>query len=201
MKLIVALCKNRGIGKDNELPWNIRSDLIKFSKLTRGSGNNAIIMGKNTWLSLPKRPLPKRDNLILSSSLKLEDLKRDFLSTNFGEFPENIKIFKNVEDLLEFCREKYDDIWVIGGASIYREFLDRNLVKEMYISYIDKDFDCDVFFPEINEVDWIVETSELPLKEGEEYEFAIYDKKYIRKRLSVKDILERENMMVEKPIE
>ena len=47
-KLIVAYCANKGIGKDNTLPWNIRSDLIKFSQLTKGSGNNAIVMGKNT---------------------------------------------------------------------------------------------------------------------------------------------------------
>ena len=56
-KLIVAYCSNKGIGFNNDLPWNIRSDLIKFSKLTKGNCNNAIVMGKNTWLSLPKKPL------------------------------------------------------------------------------------------------------------------------------------------------
>ena len=54
--IIVAKCNNNGIGINNTLPWNIPGDLKRFSKLTTGSGNNAIIMGKNTWLSLPKKP-------------------------------------------------------------------------------------------------------------------------------------------------
>lgn len=69
-KLIVAMSKNRGIGCNNSLPWNIKEDLVNFSKITKGNGNNAIVMGKNTWLSIRSKPLPKRDNLILSSSLK-----------------------------------------------------------------------------------------------------------------------------------
>ena len=66
--IIVACDLEDGIGKDNKLPWNFPEDLKRFSQLTRGKGNNAVVMGKNTWESLPKKPLPKRDNLILSTS-------------------------------------------------------------------------------------------------------------------------------------
>ena len=60
---------NRGIGKNNNLPWKISDDLKRFSKLTKGNNNNAIIMGRNTWDSLPNKPLSQRDNLILSTTL------------------------------------------------------------------------------------------------------------------------------------
>ena len=68
-KLIVAVCKNYGIGKNNTLPWNIKEDLKHFSKITKGNGNNAIVMGRNTWNSFNGRHLKNRDNLILSTSL------------------------------------------------------------------------------------------------------------------------------------
>ena len=69
MKLIVAFCKNRGIGLNNKMPWYLKSDLKRFKKLTIGKGNNAIIMGKNTWISLKCLSLPKRSNIILSSKM------------------------------------------------------------------------------------------------------------------------------------
>ena len=72
-KLIVAVSKNYGIGIKNELPWNITEDLKHFSKTTKGNGNNAIVMGRNTWDSFNGRHLKKRDNLILSTSLNIDN--------------------------------------------------------------------------------------------------------------------------------
>ena len=68
MKLIVGFCRNRGIGYQNMLPWHLSEDLKRCKKLTIGTGNNAVIMGRNTWESLPKkyRPLPKRTNVVLT---------------------------------------------------------------------------------------------------------------------------------------
>ena len=71
-KLIVAHCKNYGIGLNNELPWRIPSDLKRFMTLTLDGNNNAVVMGKNTWESLPKKPLKGRDNLILSSTMEMD---------------------------------------------------------------------------------------------------------------------------------
>ena len=72
-KLIVAVSKNYGIGINNELPWNISEDLKHFSKTTSGNGNNAIVMGRNTWDSFNGRHLKKRDHLILSTSLSIDN--------------------------------------------------------------------------------------------------------------------------------
>ena len=170
-KLIVAYCANKGIGKNNALPWNIRSDLGKFSKLTKGTGNNAIVMGKNTWLSIPKVPLLGRENLILSRSLKLD------------EFPEgldisNVKIFKNIEELNLYCGEKFDEGWIIGGAQVYQDFLDKNLIDKIYVTYISQLFEWDVFFPDFDERKWSL-VSEVH-KSKTTYDFDIYDRIYTR---------------------
>ena len=70
LNVIVAFeLGKRGIGIKNTIPWNLPEDLKNFSKVTKGQGNNAIIMGRKTWESLPKKPLPGRQNIILSRSL------------------------------------------------------------------------------------------------------------------------------------
>tara|TARA_Y100000389_G_scaffold202079_1_gene246470 strand:+ start:12307 stop:12831 length:525 start_codon:yes stop_codon:yes gene_type:complete len=154
-KIISAVCKGGGIGLNGSLPWNIKEDLAFFSKQTKGNGNNAVIMGRKTWDSLKGRHLIKRDNLILST--KLDNIESK--SKNI------IKAFTNVEDVCKFCINKnYDDVWVIGGSSIYKEFLDKKIIDMCYITYIDKNFACDTFFPELSE-DWILdEETEFPLE-------------------------------------
>ena len=69
MNLIVAYCRNRGIGFQNKLPWKLSQDMNRFKNLTIGNGNNAVVMGKNTWESLHQKykPLPKRANIVLST--------------------------------------------------------------------------------------------------------------------------------------
>ena len=139
--IIVAHCKNNGIGYQNNLPWNIKSDLQKFKTLTTGDGNNCIIMGKNTWNSLNK-PLPNRDNLILSKTLNL-----DYINNN-----NIIKTFYELESLTDFLMLKdYSEIWIIGGEKIYELFLNSNIIiKNIYITFIDSDFICDTYFPKID---------------------------------------------------
>jgi len=135
MKLIVAFCKNRGIGFKNTLPWKLKSDMERFQKLTIGKGNNAVIMGRNTWDSLPDKfkPLPKRTNIILSNQY----------------FPSS-QVFSCLEDAKIFCdKKKFDDVWIIGGAMVYKEALDKNLVDWIYTTNIDKDYTCDTFFSKI----------------------------------------------------
>jgi dihydrofolate reductase len=140
--IIVACDINNGIGKNNKLPWNIPEDLKRFSKLTRGEGNNAIIMGKNTWESLPKKPLPKRDNLILSSTLDLE----------IGE-PKNtyVKSFTDIMSLDKFCEnQKYDTVWIIGGTNVYEQFIEHIRLNKIYLTRIHNSYDCDTRFPDIS---------------------------------------------------
>ena len=141
-KLIVAFDNNRGIGLKNNLPWKIKEDMEKFVNLSKGNGKNAVIMGKNTWLSLPKQPLKNRYNIILSTTLD-----------NNIILPET-KIFNNIDDIIKFCNNKFEDIWIIGGEKIYNLFLEKNLVDEIYITDIAKDYKCDTFFPELSREKW-----------------------------------------------
>jgi len=139
--IIVAICNKHGIGMNNKLPWHISSDLKRFSKLTKGNGNNAIVMGKNTWNSLPKKPLPKRDNLILSTTLQINETDKN---------NNKIKTFSNLNDLYSFCNNnKYDTVWFIGGEQIYKTVINMDIINNIFITEIDKDFTCDTFFPKL----------------------------------------------------
>jgi len=126
--LIVAICKNGGIGKNNAIPWHFSKDLKYFARLTKGTGNNAVIMGNNTHKSIIHaigKSLPNRTNLILSKHA-------DILNTGVIDAKATAKsttsdtvYFKNIDDLLQYClNHKYDDIWIIGGQSIYTYFLE-----------------------------------------------------------------------------
>ena len=83
MNIVVATCKNMGIGINNSLPWRILTDTYFFKYLTIGNEKNAVIMGKNTYLSLPK-PLKHRDNFVLSTTMKEEKYKV-FSATSMGK--------------------------------------------------------------------------------------------------------------------
>lgn len=131
MNIVVAACKNKGIGINNKLPWNLSKDLKFFRFLTQSYGENAIVMGKNTCLSLP-RALPKRVNYVLSSSLK---------NDNNG--------FNIIEDISLLKKKHYDNIWLIGGAKVYESLINNNMINSIYYTDIDAEYDCDTFFPEI----------------------------------------------------
>jgi dihydrofolate reductase len=139
--IIVAFDVNLGIGINNRLPWHMPDDLKQFSKLTRGNGKNAVIMGKNTWNSLPIKMLAGRDNLILSSELVIEE------NTPFNNY---IKTFNTLQKLTNFCeKNNYEEVWIIGGSQIYNLFLDNKKVDKIYATIINKQYKCDTFFPKI----------------------------------------------------
>ena len=139
INLIVAICNGRGIGLNNSIPWYYPTDLKYFSKLTKGSGNNAIIMGRKTWDSLPKKPLPNRENIILSRDTSEITLHGDEL------------YFNALQKALDHCKErKKDEVWIIGGLEIYKLAINSNIINHIYITEIDDDFNCDIFFPEIS---------------------------------------------------
>jgi len=135
MNIVVATCKNRGIGIKNQLPWRLLSDLYFFKYLTIGNEKNAVIMGKNTYLSLPK-PLKYRDNIVLSTSLKAKKNKV-FSATSMR------KVIPHLY--------KYDNVYLIGGERVYNEYIDSDQVKGIYHTHIEEDYECDTFFPEIPE--------------------------------------------------
>ena len=149
VNIIVAYCNNYGIGKDNSLVWNIKTDMAKFKKLTIGNANNAVIMGKNTFISLNnENGLIERDNLILSKSIAI--------NKQYGK--NKIKSFETIQSLENFVKlQNYDTVWVIGGEQIYKLFLDNYKkddssifnISKIYITYINKDYECNSFFPDL----------------------------------------------------
>ena len=138
VNIIVAYCKGNGIGKNNALPWYIPQDLKHFSNLTKGNNNNMIVMGRKTWDSLPRKPLPNRFNAILSNHLFIDN--------------ETTKTFNSLSQVVDFSRENgYQTLWVIGGAEIYKMALKLDIVDEIHVTEINEEHECDVFFPEISE--------------------------------------------------
>jgi dihydrofolate reductase len=149
VNIIVAYCNNYGIGKENSLVWNIKTDMAKFKKLTIGDTNNAVIMGKNTFLSLHnENGLTQRDNLILSKSITIDKQN--------GK--NRVKTFNSIQLLESFVKlQNYTKVWIIGGEQIYKLFLDNYKkdntsifnISKIYITYINKDYECTSFFPDL----------------------------------------------------
>jgi dihydrofolate reductase len=173
-KIIVAKDEKGGIGVNNRLPWRVKEDMKRFVSLTRGTGKNAVLMGRNTWDSLPTRPLVCRHNLILSRS------SFAYSSTNIVEYDEgSVTLFKDIEYVLEYIKEKkFEDVWIIGGEKLYSEFMSEpdlnKLVKEVYVTEIAGDYGCDVFFKELDVSHYEEFSSECV---GEKVKFKVYHNK------------------------
>ncbi|MGC9469981.1 MAG: dihydrofolate reductase [Bacteroidales bacterium] len=134
ISIIVAIAQNRAIGKDNRLLWHIPGDLKRFKKLTSG---HAVIMGKKTYESLPVRPLPDRTNIVLTD--------------NPEERIDGCVMAYSLEDAVAKCPEN-DESFVIGGGSVYRQFMP--LADKLYITLVHRDYEADTFFPEIDTGMW-----------------------------------------------
>ena len=132
--LIAAISDNNGIGARGKVPWHIPEDLKRFRELTIG---HPVIMGRNTYESISDkfRPLPKRKNIILSSSLSNQ---------------KGIYIARTIDEALELTEGK--DTYAIGGKSVYELILP--LTKRLEITRVHRDFEGDTFFPEINWDEW-----------------------------------------------
>lgn len=136
--IIVACDQEKGIGKNNTMPWRNSNDMRFFQETTIGAGNNAILMGRNTYESIPnnKIPLHSRKNIVISS--KMTESEKD------------IAIFRDIDYAIKYCEEtKIDNLWIIGGGSIYDHFMNHPKLDRIFVSNIKGDYECDVFFPQI----------------------------------------------------
>lgn len=156
ISIIAAIGKNNALGRGNDLIWHIKEDLKNFKNLTMGK---YIVMGKNTYESLPKH-LEGRKYIVLSSSLS--NIENGLL---FNDFNKLLKFIKNVDE----------EVMIIGGSSIYKLFLP--LADKLYLTEIDSEEKADVYFPEFNKEDYkcnVVSTNEV---DGLKYSFVIYERK------------------------
>lgn len=164
MNLIAAIDSNRCIGKDNELLFRIKADLKHFKSLTE---NKVVVMGRKTWDSLPKAPLPNRINVILT---------RD---KNFTYNEKGVLVYHSFEEMEKCLLTFFDtkDIFIIGGESIYKHYM--NKCDKFYITQIyDSSKEGNKFLPEIpfNEDKWEISIGEMQQENGIRFSFGEYTK-------------------------
>ena len=160
LSTIVAKAKNNIIGKNNALIWHLPEDLKRFRKLTTG---HTIIMGRKTYESLG-RVLPNRHHIILCNDAQMSIDN------------ENVEILDDISKLDKYVKDS-EEHFVIGGATMYRLLMP--MCSKMYVTEIDKEFEGDVSFPEINLNEWKVTKREQGPEDGEnnfKYEYVTYEK-------------------------
>ena len=176
--LIVAQQADRGIGKDNKIPWYVPEDLNYFSKITQENQDNrknVVVMGRKTWESIPltQRPLKNRVNIILS---------RTATNNNPIDTPDTL-FFQNMKDLFTYFRKQYQKqtlgkIFIIGGESIYNYFLENVGVQTIYVTNIFTNYECDTYFPNLNKFKNYYQLSHcgevLTSRKHVEYQFMTY---------------------------
>lgn len=155
ISIIAAIGKNNELGKNNDLIWKLKGDLKFFKDLTT---NHIIVMGRKTFESLPKM-LPNRHHIIISSN---------------NSFNDKVEVFNNIYLFLEKYKNYKDEIFIIGGASIYKSFLE--YANKLYLTEIDEeDKNADVYFPTFNVNSWNKEyISDLKEENNIKYRHVLY---------------------------
>ena len=133
--IIAAIGNNNELGKGNDLIWYLPADLKRFKKRTTG---HPIIMGRNTFESIGK-PLPNRRTIIITRNTSYQK--------------EGCEVVHSLEDAIELIASQ-EDAFIIGGAQIYKEAMEKNVVDQLDITKVHQDFDADVFFPAIYSMVW-----------------------------------------------
>ena len=159
ISIIVAIAENRAIGKDNRLLWHLSDDLKRFKKLTTG---HTLILGRNTFLSLPGGALPNRRHIVIS------DIP--------GESFEGCEMAASIKEAVKLAGSE-EECFVIGGGMVYRQFLP--LAGKLYLTRVHHSFEADTFFPEIDFSKWKAVYSE-DVDAGERNEFAHTYTEYVR---------------------
>lgn len=157
ISIIVAIAQNFAIGKDNDLLFHLPNDLKRFKQITTG---HPVIMGRNTLLSLPKGALPNRRNIVITD--------------NPDEIFDRCEMVFSVDEALEAVKEE-SEAFIIGGGSIYRQFFP--LAGKLYLTLVHRDFDADVFFPEIDYSQWEVMAREDLFDEQNAFSYSNLDLK------------------------
>ena len=163
--LIVAMDRNNGIGKNNDLMWHLPADMKFFKESTSGQ---IVIMGRKNYESIPEsyRPLPNRLNIVIT---RQENVQYD-----------GCEVYNDLNLCIEDYRSDDRKTFVIGGGEIYKLALELDLIDEMLITHVHADYDADTFFPTIDESSWnIQKIAQHQKDEKNEASFTI--KRYLKK--------------------
>jgi dihydrofolate reductase len=160
---VVAVSNNNVIGVDNNLPWNLRTDLAHFKEYTT---NKIIIMGRKTFESIG-RPLPNRTNFVISRTL------HDIAGAH---------IFNNLEDALKAAKEQSKngqaeaEAVIIGGGYLFRDTL--STFNKLVLTRVDCDIDGDIFYPDIDLTNWnLIKTESFKKDDDNDYDFKVEEYK------------------------
>ena len=154
--VIAAVGKNNELGYKNDLIWKLKGDMKFFKNNTI---NHHVVMGENTFYSLPKK-LENRTHIVLSFD---------------SVFDDDIIVVRSIDEFFNVAKNIDDDIYVIGGASIYKQFI--NYADELLLTHIDAENKADVYFPEFNKNDYDISILEEKSENNIEYKHVLYKKK------------------------
>lgn len=164
IRAILAHDSQHGIGKDGDLPWPKNSEDLKwFKECTSGE---IVVMGRNTWESLPFKPLPNRHNIVVSNTMnseRCEVVKSDI-------YKSRLKFLSNKEQ-----------VWIIGGAQLVESSLD--IIDELWLNDVDGDYECDTFLP-YRKIQSLFQLNEVEIKS-----FGTIKKFYKRKNIKHRDFI------------
>jgi dihydrofolate reductase len=166
---IVAVAKNRVIGKGNTLPWILPDDMKFFKQTTMG---HHVVMGRKNYESIPVKfkPLANRVNIILTRT-------PDPITVFTEAYYNGCFFYNSIQDALEFGKVCGKDTFIIGGGEIYQQSID--LVDKLYVTEIDAEVEGDVFYPEIDKTIWIeAQRVHHPIDARHQYafDFVIYNR-------------------------
>ena len=155
LSIVVAIALDGAIGRGNDLLWHLPADLKRFKELTTG---HTILMGRKTFDSLPRGPLPNRRNIVVSRSLPAR---------------KGVEVYPTIEEALKAC-ESDEEVFIIGGGEIYRQLLPH--ADRIYLTRVQATFpDAEVFFPELDPSEWSETASEtFSRDEKNEYDTSLH---------------------------
>ncbi|MDD5067095.1 MAG: dihydrofolate reductase [bacterium] len=161
--IIAAVARNNVIGNGMKIPWHISEDFRRFKELTL---HHTVLMGDRTYESLPKKPLPQRENIVLT------------FDRNYH--PAGAVVKYTLEEALEYCRDR-EKVFLIGGASVYKQGL--TIADTLELTRIHRDFEGDIFFPGIDYAEWeLVSTVDRADATYGPFSFMTYKRKKSKRR-------------------
>ena len=160
INIIVAMSNNSVIGKNNTLPWHLPTDLKYFKDTTNG---HTVVMGRKCWESIPEkyRPLPNRKNIVVSRN-------KDYVA-------KGAIVINDLEQILSSNENNLEQIFIIGGAELYKEAF--KYANKLFLTQIFQDVDGDIILEGLNSKDWcLYEGSEIYEENGFKFRFELYQK-------------------------
>lgn len=150
ISIIVAMDKKNGIGKDDKIPWHIKKDLVRLSLMTRGK---VAVIGDRSYNSMAGyydksgRPMPAKEYIVVS------------FDKNFKSKRNNTYAVNSIQEALDRIKKsKEDEVFVIGGASIYKQMIE--FTDRLYLTIVGEKFNCDTFFPDYSDFKKVISSEE-----------------------------------------